>query len=165
MSTLPTELLHLIVVAQVALPFVSSPDSDTNEYKKDLATLRSLRLANWELSGIASQYLFEEVTLYFTEASHVKTMAIAQHSTYRSYVRSLRIAPKAIKVPCLTKDAFEQWFRDHRSRFLSDSSGRLIPADLCLPMKGGNANFHHAQYEFLYQKQSNNLIRAEEFSS
>ena len=60
MAILPPELLHLIV-SQVALSYVYYPKK--RELKKDLGTLRSLRLAKPKLTTVASEYLFEEVTL------------------------------------------------------------------------------------------------------
>lgn len=55
MSTLPTELLRLIV-SQVALSYVYYHNADND--RNDIDTLKSIRLANWELSQLASVYLF-----------------------------------------------------------------------------------------------------------
>ena len=155
MSTLPTELLRLIV-SQVTLSYVHYPNAEN--HKRDISTLKSIRLANWELSQLASVYLFEELTLYFTEASHAKMMAIAQHLTYSSYVRSLRIAPKAIPGPLSDRDAFVEWFNQTRPRLtergydivsllVSQRTTRVLEND------AGSIDFHYAEYKSLYKKQ------------
>lgn len=156
MATLPIELLRLIV-SQVHLSFVYYPD--TGHYKRDLATLRALRLANYALCSLASCYLFEEVTVYFTEASHAKMMAIARHPTYSSYVLSLSIGPKAIFGPYLDRKDFGRCVRQMGP--LVERRGSLVgwlslgpPQKECLHMKEADViDFHHAEYTTLYKKQ------------
>ena len=165
MTTLAPELLHLIV-SQVALAYVYYPDQ--KEYRKDLGTLRSLRLANQELCNVASEYLFEEVTLYFTEASHVKLMAIAQHPTYSACVRTIGIAPKAIFGPYIDRTEFGQWFCHERCLVMGDgySEGCFMKPHRMSYLPTGESkviDFHHAEYTLLYRKQEQLSAKAGEF--
>ena len=164
MTILAPELLH-IIVAQVALEYVYYPDQRV--LKKDLGTLRSLRLACRKLCEVTSEYLFEEVTLYFTEASHAKMVALAQHPTYSNYVRSIGIAPKAIFGPFLDRNAFGQWFHQARPLVLDGNwdGWFLIPQRMgYLPTKEALViDFHHAQYTSIYEKQEQLSGKAEEF--
>lgn len=165
MAILPPELLHLII-AQVALHFVYYPDQGW--LKKDLGTLRSLRLAHRKLCEVASKYLFEEVTLYFTEASHAKMMAIAQHPTYSAYPRLMGISPKAIFGPYLDRNEFGQWFHQARPLVICDGydEGYLyVPQRMnYLPTKkSGVIDFHHAAYTSLYKKQEQLFAKAGDF--
>lgn len=162
MATLAPELLHLIV-SQVAQNYVYYPDEKC--LRKDLGTLRSLRLANQELCNVASEYLFEEVTLYFTEASHTKLMAIAQHPTYSACVRTIGIAPKAIFGPYLDRHEFGQWFNHERSLVMSDgySEGCFMKPHRMSYLPIGESkviDFHHAKYTSLYRKQEQLLVKA-----
>lgn len=157
MANLAPELLHAIV-SQVALSYVYYPEAGV--LNKDLGTLRSLRLANRKLSEVASEYLFEELTLYFTEASHAKMLAIAQHPTYSACVRKLGVSPKAIFGPFMDRNAFGQWFRRERCLVLDDHNHGFaryfyVPKRLkYLPTKeAGVIDFHHAEYTILYRKQ------------
>ena len=111
MAFLAPELVHLII-SHVARSYL--PTHKPGVLRKDLGTLRSLRLANQNLCKVASEYLFEELTLYFTEASHAKMIAIAKHPFYSACVRSIEIAPKAIFGPFLDRDAFWEWFTGER---------------------------------------------------
>lgn len=164
MAILAPELLH-IIVSQVALEYVYYPDQGV--LKKDIGTLRSLRLACRKLCEVTSEYLFEEVTLYFTEASHAKMLALAQHPTYSTYVRSIGIAPKAISGPFLDRNAFGQWFHHARPLVLDDNWDGFfgLPARMSyLPTKEARViDFHHAQYTSLYEKQEQLSGKAEEF--
>ena len=155
MASVPPELLHLIV-SQAALSYVYCPKK--GEVKKDLGTLRSLRLANRKLSKVASEYLFEELTLYSTEASHAKMMAVAQHPTYSAYVRSIGISQKAIFGPFLDRYAFGQWFHQARPLVMCDGLPKgyfYVPHRMAyLPTKEARViDFHHAEYTSLYKKQ------------
>ena len=147
MDSLSREILRLIV-SQVALSYVYCPDMD--QHKKDIGTLRALRLTNTNLSKIASEYLFEDVTLYFTEASHAKMMAIAQHPFYSSCVRSLGIAPQAIFGTYLDGDAFKQ--RSHLMRGMLTAGGRS--------MGFFDIPYHHAGYTSLYKQEERLLDKA-----
>lgn len=166
MATLPPELLRLIV-SQVALSYLYYPD--TNQYKKDLGTLRALRLANYSLSSLASCHLFEEVTVYFTEASHAKMMAIARHPTYSLCVRSLLIGPRAIFGPYLDRDDFGLWVDDARP--LAEKKGSSVgwlslgpPRKECVHMKEAQViDFHHAEYTSFYEKQEQLLKNAGDY--
>ena len=154
MADLPTEVLDLIV-SQVALEKWWEPKEKS--FKKDLGTLRSLRLANRRLLQVASAYLFEEMTLYFTEASHAKMMAISQHPGYRMCVRTLGISPKAIFGQFLDRDPFGQWL--HKARPLVTSADhsegyiRMPRYMTYLLNKGMAIDFHYAEYVSLYRKQ------------
>ena len=64
---------------------------------------------------IASEYLFREVLLSFHAASYQKMVAIAQHPTYRTHVRRLRISPKAIAGPLLDRQQFGDWIHGERN--------------------------------------------------
>lgn len=152
MALLTSYLLHRII-AQGALHYLFNPVQRC--FKKDLGTLRSLRLANRELCHVASQYLFEELTLYFTEASHVKMMAIAQHPTYRAYPRLLCISSKPICGPYLYRDAFRQWFRGYC----------FIPQHMSYlrGKKSGAIDFHHGAYTSMYNDQERLLPKAGDF--
>lgn len=155
MPTLAKELLHLIV-SQVALDYVYYPDEKC--VRKDLGTLRSLRLANKDLCDVASEYLFEEVTLYFTEASHAKMTAIAQHPTYSTCVRTIGIAPKAIFGPFLNRNEFGKWFQHERSLVTGPgySEGCFMKPHRMAYLRTGEPSvidFHHAKYASLYKKQ------------
>ena len=156
MTHLPSEILHLII-SQVALSRNYNREEKT--YHKDLNTLRSLRLASQQLSEVASEYLFEELILFFTEASYAKMMAVARHPTYSSYVQSLGISPKAIFGPFLDKEAFGKWLCGERWYIIGDDYriGRpLCIQELleCSPMERfGIVDCHHAQYTSLYNKQ------------
>lgn len=165
MATLAPELLHLIV-SQVALSYVQYPEQGL--LRKDLGTLRSLRLANRNLCRVASEYLFEELTLYFTEASHAKMMAIAKHPNYSACVRSMGISPKAIFGSFLDRDAFGQWFHQARSLVRCDAYSEgyfYIPERMAyLQMKDGSVvDLHHAEYTSLYKKQEQLFVKAGDF--
>lgn len=165
MAALAPELQHLII-SQVALEYVHYPDK--GEFKKDLGTLRSLRLANRTLSKVASEYLFEELTLYFTQASHTKMMAIAQHPTYSACVRSIGIAPKAIFGPFLDRNAFGQWFHQARPLVLCDGyhEGYFhVPERMryLLTEEARVIDFHHTEYKSLYEKQEQLFAKAGDF--
>ena len=154
MADLPTEVLDLIV-SQVALETRWEPKEKA--FKKDLGTLRSLRLANRRLLQVASAYLFEDVTLYFTEASHTKMMAISQHPGYRMCVRTVGISPKAIFGQFLDRDSFGQWLHKARPLVMSAdySEGYIrMPQYMAFLLKKGLAiDFHYAEYVSLYRKQ------------
>lgn len=163
MATLPPELLRLIV-SQVALSYVYYPDTD--QHKKDLGTLKALRLANYAISSLASSHLFEEVTVHFTEASHAKMGAIARHPTYSLCVRSLLIGPRPILGPHLDRNDFGRWIR--QTRPLAETRGSPVgwlslgpPRKECLHMKVASVIvFHHAEYTSLYDKQEQLLENA-----
>ena len=154
MADLPMEVLDLIV-SQVALE--KSWEPKEKSFKKDLGTLRSLRLTNRRLLQVASAYLFEDITLYFTETSHTKMMAISQHPGYRMCVRTLGISPKAIFGQFLDRDSFVQWFHKARPLVMSadHSEGYIrMPQHMTyLLKKGMPIGFHHAEYVSLYKKQ------------
>ena len=152
MADLPTEVLDLIV-SQVALEKLWEPKEKS--FKKDLGTLRSLRLANRRLLQVASAYLFEEVTLYFTEASHAKMMAISQHLGYRMCVRTLGISPKAIFGQFLDRDAFGQWLHSARPlvRSADHSEGYIRWPPMIYPFETVTIDLHYAEYVSLYRKQ------------
>ena len=161
MATLAPELLHLIV-SQVARSDVYDPKQ--GELKKDLGTLRSLRLASRKLSEVASEYLFEEITLYFTEASHAKMMAIAQHPTYCTYVRTLGISPKAIFGPFLDRAAFGEWIHRARPLVLDDVSAGYFHVPQRMAYLYAKVacvmDFHHTEYTLLYNKQEDLFLKA-----
>ena len=154
MADLPTEVLDLIV-SQVALEKWWEPKEKS--FKKDLGTLRSLRLANGRLLQVASAYLFEDITLYFTEASHAKLMAISQHPRYRVCVRTVGISPKAIFGQFLDRESFGQWLHKARPLVMSadHSEGyiRMPQYMASLLNKGLAIDFHYAEYVSLYRKQ------------
>ena len=157
MAALPTEVLNLIVL-QVALDYIHEPEKKT--FKKDLGTLRSLRLANKTLSLVASAYLFEEVTVFFTEASHAKMMAISQHPWYGKCVRSIGISPKAIFGEFLDRDAFGRWMHQERPLVITYDHAEgyfRTPLHLNLMMNKEMAelviDLHYAEYVSLYKKQ------------
>ena len=156
MADLPTEVLDLIV-SQVALEKWWEPKQKS--FKKDLGTLRSLRLANRRLLQLASAYLFEDITLYFTEASHAKMMAISQHPGYRMCVRTVGISPKAISGQFLDRDSFGQWLHQARPLVMSadHSEGYIrMPqymVQLLMLRKGLGIDVHYAEYVSLYRKQ------------
>ena len=79
-------------------------------------------------------------------------MAIAQHPTYYSYVRSLRITPKAIPGPLSDRDAFVEWFNQTRPRLtergydigfllVSQRTKRVLEND------ARSIDFHYAEYK------------------
>ena len=154
MANLSTELLDLIV-SQVALPMWWDPKGKS--FKKDLDTLRSLRLASRRLLEVASAYLFEDITLYFTEASHAKMMAISRHPAYRMCVQTVGISPKAIFGQLLDRDAFEQWIHKERPLVMSadHSEGYIrIPQRMTYLFNKVTAiDFHYSEYVSLYRKQ------------
>lgn len=166
MLTPPPELLRLIV-SQVALSTVYCPHTD--RHKKDLGTLRALRLANYSLSSIASYHLFEQVTVYFTEASHAKMLAVARHPTYSSCVRSLLIGPRAIFGSYLNRREFGRWV--HQARRFAKMQGSSIdslfrgpPHTGCERMEDAQViDVHHAEYTSLYKKQEQLLENAGDF--
>ena len=106
---------------------------------------------------MASTYLFEDITLYFTEASHAKMMAISQHPDYRMCVRTVGISPKAIFGPLLDRDEFGQWIRNERPLVMSAgySHGYMqIPKHMFYLFNEGMAiDFHYSEYVSLYRKQ------------
>ena len=61
------------------------------------------------MSTVASVYLFKEVLLSFTETSLAKMEAILQHTTYRNYVRDLRIIPNGYPEPFMDRTKFDEW--------------------------------------------------------
>ena len=154
MADLPTEVLDLIV-SQVALGKLWEPKEKS--FKKDLGTLRSLRLANSRLLQVASAYLFEDITLYFTEASHAKMMAISQHPGYRMCVRTLGVSPKAIFGQFLDRDSFGQWLHKARplvmSAYHSEGYIRMPQYMTYLLDRGMAIDTHYAKYVSLYRKQ------------
>ena len=161
MADYPTEILDLIV-SQVALEKWWEPEKKS--FKKDIDTLRSLRLANRRLLQLASAYLFEDVTLYFTEASHAKIMAISQHPGYRMCVRTVGISPKAIFGQFLDRDSFGQWLHSARPLVMSADHSEVyirMPQYMTYLLKKGIAiDFHYAEYVSLYRKQEQLLGKA-----
>ena len=161
MANLPTEVLDLIV-SQVALEKRWDPKGKS--FKKDLDTLRSLRLASRRLLQVASAYLFEDITLYFTEASHAKMMAISQHPGYRMCVRTVGISPKAIFGQLLDRDSFEQWIHKGRPLVMSGDhfEGYIrIPQHMTYLFKKEMAiDFHYSEYVSLYRKQEQRFGKA-----
>ena len=151
MATLPPELLCLIT-SQVTVDFVYYPEYRFGRH--DMGTIRSLRLASRAFSVFASERLFAEVVLFFTESSHAKMTAIAQHPIYSKHVRSLKICPKPIFGPLLNRDEFGRWLRNQRS--LVDRNGwflaRVPPAERP-HISASMADYHHGQYSSLYQEQ------------
>lgn len=158
MAKLPPELLCLIT-SQVTFDFVQNPEHRRGRH--DMGTLRSLRLASQTLSVFASERLFAEVVLFFTEASHAKMTAIAQHPIYSKYVRSLIICPKPISGPLLSRYEFRSWLRAERS--LVDVAGvfhdRVRPADRG-HISTTVADYHYGQYSSLYEEQERLLSNA-----
>ena len=154
MANLPTEVLDLIV-SQVALELLWNPKKRSLD--QDRETLRSLRLASRRFLQEASAHLFEDITLYFTEASHAKMMAISQHPEYRMCVRTVGISPKAIFGPFLDRDAFGQWIHQAMTLLMSadNSEGYFhIPQNrIYLLTKGMAIDLHYSNYLSLYRKQ------------
>lgn len=151
MATLPPELLCLIT-SQLTFDFVYYPQYHVG--RRDMGTLRSLRLASQALSVFASERIFAEVVLFFTESSHAKMTAIAQHPIYSKYVRSLKICPKPIFGPLLNRDEFGSWLRTERS--LVDYDGWFL--ERVQPAKRPHisatvADYHYGQYSSLYKEQ------------
>ena len=110
MERCPTEILRLIIAM-----LVEDEHEEDSPGPKDFKNIRSLRFVDKRLSLIASEYLFREVLLSFHGASYQKMVAIAQHSTYRTHVRRLRISPKAIASPLLDRQQFGDWLHGERN--------------------------------------------------
>ena len=110
MNRCPTEVLRLIIA-------MLNEDEHEEDWPgpKDFHNIRSLRFVDKRLSLVASEYLFREVLLSFHAASYKKMVAIAQHPTYRTHVRRLRISPKAIPSPLLDRQQFEDWLHGDRN--------------------------------------------------
>ena len=127
MDRCPTEVLRLIIAAL-------KEDEDEENWlgPKDLPKITSLRLVNKRLSLIASEYLFKEVLLNFHAASYEKMVAIAQHATYCTHIRRLRISPKRIPSPLLTRRQFGTWLHGDRNLLgderLSHVNGGYFPS-------------------------------------
>ena len=109
MNRCPTEILRLIIA--VLLEDGHEEDWPHQKYFQ----IRSLRFVDKRVSLIASEYLFREVLLSFHAPSYQKMVAIAQHPTYRTLVRRLRISPKAIPSPLLDRQQFEDWLHGERN--------------------------------------------------
>ncbi len=110
MDRCPIEVLRLIIAA-----LNENEDEEDWPGPKDYLIIRSLRLVDKRLSLIASEYFFKEVLLSFNAASYTKMVAIAQHPTYRTHVRRLRISPKAVPSPLLDRQQFEDWLHGDRN--------------------------------------------------
>ena len=110
MDRCPTEVLRLIIAA-----LKKHEDEGNWLGPKDLPIIRSLRLVNKRLSLIASEYLFKEILLNFHATSYEKMVAIAQHPTYRTHVRRLRISPKRIPSTPHDRQQFETWLHGDRN--------------------------------------------------
>ena len=141
MASLPPELLQLIIY-QVAHSHLA------------LRTLRSLGLASWKLSNIASVHLFEQVQLYPTEDSYAKLIAIARHTVYRHYVRSLSIAPKATLGPFLDRDTIGRWFHHVWPPFIWRDETRYFRTVKKPTEEDRVIDFHHAEYTVLYENEN-----------
>ena len=85
-----------------------------------LATLKPLRLCCTKLATTAAEVLFEEVLLHFTAESHEKLELTSHHPVCKTYVRKLRIVPKAIFGPVARKEHFGRWLDVRWTRPLGD---------------------------------------------
>lgn len=110
MDRCPTEVLRRIIAA-----LKEHEDEENWLGPKDLPKITSLRLVDKRLFLIASEHLFKEVLLNFHAVSYEKMVVIAQHPTYRTHVRRLRISPKRIPSPLLDRQQFETWLRGDRN--------------------------------------------------
>ena len=92
-------------------------------------------------------------------------MAIAQHPTYSTCVRTIGIAPKAIFGPYLDRIEFGNWFRHERSLVMGDGyfEGCFMKPHRMAYLRTGHPSvidFHHAEYKSLYRKQKDLFAKA-----
>jgi hypothetical protein len=100
MDKTPTEVL-CIIMAKLA---------ETKD-RRNIIALKALRLCNHKLNGVSTRYLFAEIRLEYTEASHRKMLLLAQDPIFHLYVRKLSIVSKAIPGPLLLQPEFESWIK------------------------------------------------------
>jgi len=138
------------------------------EVINSLQTLNSLRLCNRKLESVASESLFEEIVLEFTETSHAKMAAVAQYPTRRKQVCELRTIPKAISGSLLNRwdtcylhgghevnitRHFEHFYK-YDGGVYSESTSDTSSGDSLICYPGKDAfDTTYAEYEKAYQHQ------------
>lgn len=147
MNRMPVEVLHLIL-SELA----------EDEYWGTFPDLKSMRICNKTISFAASKYVFREILLHFTEASHAKMKAIAQHPVHSKHVRDLRIMPKELCGPFLDREEFGRWLRGHRTLLgipgtSYKTTGRYIRIPESVELCSHIINSHYAQYSSIYKAQ------------
>ena len=159
---IPSHILQNIVV-QVGWDSVRR-DANGNENGRDLSTIRSLRLTNKKICVMVSPLLFEKVTVYYSAPSHAKMMAIAYHKIYRTYVRSLGIAPKAISGPYMDRNRYQKWLSKDRRVVIGHGNSkpgvRILRPMTYLSTE--EVEVHHERYTSLFKNQERLLGEAEE---
>ncbi|MCJ1452246.1 hypothetical protein MMC28_002588 [Mycoblastus sanguinarius] len=166
MNRLPVELLRIVLSELIRNDEPIDIENFHPEESQIFSTLKSLRLCTRKLAIVTAEYIYEEVHLYFTETSHAKMVAIANHPIYNSHDHQLRIMPKEISGPLLTKEEFGLWLRGKRMLISGQNltyinGGRYLDIPKSIKLSEKVVDRHYEQYNMLSGQQKKLFPRAE----
>ena len=126
--------------------------------RRNVNALKSLRLCNHKLNGVSTKYLFAEIRLEHTEASHRKMLSLALDPMLHLYVRKLSIVAKAIPGPLLSQSEFESWIKGTTPDTLDKLESDIECSTMFDPHYFDDI---YAEYVRLYRRQGEFLEKAE----